>query len=122
MKSTLTRLVVVLSLLLPRGVAWAQGTAQLNGKVTDESGAVLPAVGVTATQTDTGTVRTATSDATGSWSIQSLPLGPYKVEIVLQGFRTFVQTGVVLQVNASPVINTALPLGNVEESVTVAGA
>ena len=50
---------VVLSLLVMSGLASAQGTAQLNGKVTDESGAVLPGATVTATQTDTGATRTA---------------------------------------------------------------
>ena len=41
--------------------------------------------------------------------------------ISLPGFRTYVQTGIVLQVNANPVINAALALGNVEETITVAG-
>ena len=36
---------------------WAQSTAQINGKVTDPSGAVLPGVEVTATQTDTGSFK-----------------------------------------------------------------
>jgi hypothetical protein len=77
---------------------------------------------VTATQTDTGAVRTAVSDADGTWLMQSVPLGPYKIEISLQGFRAYVQTGIVLQVNASPVINAALALGNLAETVTVQGA
>ena len=41
-------------LVLSTTVAFAQATAELNGRVTDESGAVLPGVTVTATQTDTG--------------------------------------------------------------------
>ena len=113
---------VVLCLLLMSGVAWAQGTAQLNGKVTDESGAVLPGVTVTATQTETGSVRTAVTDTTGAWIMQRVPLGPYKIEIALQGFRTYIQTGIVLQVNANPVINAALGLGNLEERVLVEAA
>jgi hypothetical protein len=108
--------------LLAASIAWAQGTAQLNGKVTDESGAVLPGVTVTATQTETGSVRTAVTDTTGAWIMQSVPLGPYKIEIALQGFRTYVQTGIVLQVNANPVINAALGLGNLEERVLVEAA
>ena len=42
--------------------AWAQATAQLNGRVTDESGAVLPGVTVTVTQTDTGFTRTVVTE------------------------------------------------------------
>ena len=47
-----------LILLLTSVVAWAQATAQLSGTVRDESGAVLPGVTVTVTQTDTGFTRT----------------------------------------------------------------
>ena len=52
----------------------------------------------------------------------NVPIGPYRLEISLQGFRTYVQTGIVLQVNANPVINAALALGNLEETVTVEAA
>jgi hypothetical protein len=55
----------VVILLLTAGTASAQATAQLSGTVRDESGAVLPGVTVTATQTDTGLVRTAATDETG---------------------------------------------------------
>jgi hypothetical protein len=113
---------VVLSLLVMSRVAWAQGTAQLNGKVTDESGGVLPGVTISATQTDTGATRTAVTDATGAWVMQSVPIGPYKLEIALQGFSTYVQTGIVLQVNANPVINAVLRVGNVSETLTVVAA
>src|SRR5687767_6993897 len=101
-------------LLLISAVAFAQATAQLNGRVSDESGAVLPGVTVTATQTDTQFTRTVVTDETGSWTMPNMPIGPYRLEISLQGFRTHVQTGLVLQVNANPVINAALALGNLE--------
>ena len=59
MKKCLTRFFCgALILLLTAGAAWAQATAQLSGTVRDESGAVLPGVTVTVTQTDTGLVRT----------------------------------------------------------------
>jgi hypothetical protein len=96
-------LVTALYVLLAGSPAWAQATAQLNGRVTDESGAVLPGVTVTATQTDTAFTRTVVTDETGSWAMPNLPIGPYRLEISLQGFRTYVQTGIVLQVNANPV-------------------
>src|SRR5262245_8419499 len=95
-------------MLIAGGPAWAQAAAQLNGKVTDSSAAVLPGVTVTATQTDTGFTRTVVTDETGSWVMPNLPIGPYKLEMSLQGFRTYVQTGLVLQVNANPVISASL--------------
>jgi hypothetical protein len=108
-------------LLFAGSVAFAQGTASIAGTVKDSSGSVLPGVTVTSTQTSTGFTRTVVSDEAGRYTISSLPVGPYKLEFMLSGFRTSVQTGIVLQVDASPTINAALALGNVEESVTVEG-
>src|SRR5687768_621998 len=112
----------VLILLLTVGAAWAQGTAQLSGTVRDESGAVLPGVTVTATQTDTGLARTAVTDETGGYLLTNLPIGPYRLEVALQGFRTYVQTGIVLQVGGTPTVNASLAVGSLEESVTVEAA
>jgi hypothetical protein len=112
----------VLILLLTAGAAWAQGTAQLSGTVRDDSGAVLPGVTVTATQTDTGLVRTAVSDETGGYLLTNLPTGPYRLEVALQGFRTYVQTGIVLQVGGTPTVNAVLGVGALEETVTVEAA
>jgi hypothetical protein len=98
---------------------WAQATAQISGTVRDQSGAVLPGVEVKATQTDTDTGRTVVTNETGSFVLSNLPIGPYKLEATLPGFREFVQTGIILQVNASPVINPVLEVGQVSEQVEV---
>jgi hypothetical protein len=115
-------LIAVVSVLLTGGVAWGQGTAELAGRVTDTSGAVLPGVTVTVMQTNTGFTRTVVTDATGQWVMPALPTGPYRLEVSLQGFRTYVQTGIVLQVGATPTINAALALGSLEETITVEAA
>ena len=72
-------LVVMLLMVLAATGVWAQGTAQINGTVTDQTGAVLPGVEVTATQTATGIVRTVVTDETGRYTLQSLPVGPYRL-------------------------------------------
>src|SRR2546422_1373519 len=100
-------------------VVWAQSTAQVSGTVKDQSGAVLPGVEVTATQTATGLARNVVTNETGSYILPNLPIGPYRLEAALPGFRTFVQTGIVLQVNTSPVINVVLQVGQVAEQVEV---
>src|SRR5437764_11781202 len=110
------RIVTVLfSIVLGIGIActdvWAQATAQISGTVKDQSGAVLPGVEVMATQTETGISRMAVTNETGSYVLPNLPLGPYRVEATLPGFRTFVQSGIVLEVNASPLINPVLEVG-----------
>src|SRR5437867_5337415 len=97
----------------------AQATAQITGTVKDQTGAVLPGVEVTATQTDTGIARTAVTNETGSYVLSNLAIGPYRLEATLPGFRTYAQTGIVLEVNANPVINPTLEVGQVSEQVEV---
>jgi hypothetical protein len=108
--------------LLTCGSALAQATAELGGVVRDESGAVLPGVTVTATQTDTGFTRTVVTDGNGSYVMPNLPTGPYQLEVSLPGFRTYLQTGIVLQVGATPTINATLAVGSLEETVSVEAA
>src|SRR5687767_7463386 len=121
MKHTLSALVLIILLAAPAAV-WAQATAQLSGTVRDESGLVLPGVTVTVTQTETGFTRTVVSDDTGTYVLANLPLGPYRLEVSLQGFRTYVQTGIVLQVGGTPTLNAALAVGSLEETISVEAA
>src|SRR5688572_13338451 len=83
---------------------WAQGTAQISGAVRDQTGAVLPGVEITATQTETGISRNTITNETGSYVLPNLAVGPYRLEVALPGFRTYIQTGIVLQVGSNPTI------------------
>src|SRR5438552_18483250 len=120
MKTILIALCIAfLILALNSSTVWAQATAQISGSVRDQSGAVLPGVEIIATQTDTGVSRNTVTNETGVYVLPNLPLGPYKLEAALPGFRTFVQTGIVLQVNSNPVINVTLEVGQRSEQVEV---
>jgi hypothetical protein len=55
----------------------------------------------------------------GSYALPNLAVGPYRFEASLVGFSTYVQTGIVLQVNSNPVINIALQVGQVSETLQV---
>src|SRR5438874_6544722 len=90
--------------VLCSGIVWGQSTAQVSGTVRDQSGAVLPGVEVTATQTATGIARSVVTNETGSYVLPNLPVGPYRLEASLPGFRKFVQIGILLQIDANPVI------------------
>ena len=59
------------------------------------------------------------TDSDGAFTIPSIPIGPYRLEVMLQGFRSYVQTGIVLQVNDSPVVNISMSIGEVAETITV---
>ena len=68
--------------------AFAQGTADIVGRVTDTSGGVLPAVTVTAENMATKNVRTTVTSDTGDYLFTLLPIGVYTVKIELQGFQS----------------------------------
>src|SRR5207237_212673 len=121
MNRTRGTLVGVVLLLLAATSAWAQATAQINGNIADSSGAVLPGVTVVAIQTDTGFRREAVTDETGAFALLNLPIGPYRLEASLAGFRSYAQSGIVLQVNSNPVIKVTLQLGELAETLTVEG-
>src|SRR2546427_10556116 len=69
---------VLFSAITCRSVG-AQSTAQVSGTVKDQTGAVLPGVEVTATQTNTALKRTVLTEATGSYILPNLPVGAYRL-------------------------------------------
>ena len=79
----------------------------------------MPGVEVRVTLTDTGVTRSALTNENGSYTIQNLSVGSYKLEASLQGFSTYVQTGIVLQVNSKATIPIVLQVGQVSETVEV---
>src|SRR5438270_7991883 len=114
-------LAIVALVFAVHGTAWAQAIAgsQLSGVVHDSSGAAIPGVEVTATKTDTGQVRTVFTGADGAYALPNLPVGPYQLKVVLQGFNTYVRDGIILQVGSNPEINVTLAVGAISEQVTV---
>src|SRR5688572_5517982 len=111
MQRILSRLLyAALLVLLTATAVLAQATAQITGTVTDPTGGVLPGASVTAIQTDTGFKREVVTDTAGFFSLPAIPVGPYTLEVSLLGFRTSVQTGIVLQVNSTQVIPVSLTL------------
>jgi hypothetical protein len=112
---------IVLFSLAAAGTGWAQAIAgsQLSGVVRDSSGATIPGAEVTVTKTDTGATRTVFTSGDGTYSLPNLPVGPYQLKVVLQGFNTYVRDGIVLQVGSNPEINVTLSVGAISEQVTV---
>jgi hypothetical protein len=98
-----------------------QGTAQIGGKVTDQQGAVLPGVAIVVTNEETGVFREVTSSAEGTYFVAQIVPGRYKVTAQLTGFRTMERSGLIVQVGNTLTINLALPVGGVEENITVTG-
>lgn len=115
--------VLAFAVLVPSAFAQSQAAnGSIEGTVLDTSGAVLPGVTVTVTNTDTGASRTLVTNESGIYRAPLLPLGTYTVAAELQGFRRFEQTGIPLSVGQTAVINVSLGVGAVSEVVSVSAA
>jgi hypothetical protein len=91
----------------------------IEGVVRDTSGAVLPGVTVTVTNTDTGALRAVVTNERGAYRALLLPLGTYKVTAELAGFRRYEQTGLTLSAGQTLTVDAAMSVGGVEEVVSV---
>jgi hypothetical protein len=94
-------------------------TGTVLGNVTDTSGAAVPGANVTAINVDTQFSRSTTSDADGQYTLPLLPLGNYRVDVTLDGFKTFTRTGVVLEVGRNARVDATIEPGALAEVVSV---
>src|SRR5262245_2488470 len=110
--------VYVLALSSP---AFAQRTSgDITGTVTDDTGAVLPGVNVTAVCSETSLTRSAVTDAQGGFRLSELPLCLYKVSAELSGFKTVTRDAPVFA-NAVAKADFKLEVGVQSETITVQG-
>src|SRR5437764_7694517 len=110
----------VLLALLVATPALAQ-TGQINGVITDNTGAVLPGATVKAVEVATGLSRDTVTGADGRYIFTSLRPTTYDITAELQGFRTAQRKGVVLQANQYLTVSFTVELSNIAETVTVTG-
>ncbi len=106
--------------MLP-GVADAQDfRGGVVGKVTDESGAVLPGVTVTVMSRDTNVNNTAVTNESGAYTLLYLTPGAYRVSAELQGFKKVQRDNVEVRVGDRLEIDFKLEVGGITEVVNVA--
>jgi hypothetical protein len=108
-------------LMVTSGLVFGQATSTFNGRVLDQGDAVLPGVTVTATNTNTGVVRTTVTNAEGEYFIPGLDPGPYNVKTELVGFQTAERGNVTLAINTTLTLGFKLTLAGVNETLTVTG-
>ncbi len=97
-------------------------TATILGNVLDTSGAAIPGAAITVTNEATGAVLKTMSGPDGTYLVPNLAIaGTYMVEVGAGGFNTFVQKGIVLQVNQNARIDATLQLGSTTQHIEVTG-
>ena len=110
---------IFLMLLLPAALLAQTGSAALGGRVSDESGAALPGVTVTASDNSTGLSRSVVTGTDGSYRFPSLPVGTYTVSTDLNGFTSVTTRNVELNVARERELNVTLKQAAVKEQITV---
>jgi hypothetical protein len=110
---------LLLLALLLSPAASAQVSAVLSGIVTDQTGASVSSVTVTAKNIDLGTLRSTSTDSAGRYFIPSLNVGNYEVRAVKPGFKEAVRTNLRLVVGQDAAVDFQLVVGEVSQQVTV---
>lgn len=92
---------------------------QIEGVVSDSTGAAIPSATVTVRNIETGAERTVTTDGGGVYRVPLLPLGSYRVTVEAPNFKRLVREGVTLTTGQIATVNAALEAGAVSETVTI---
>lgn len=117
--STLGACLLAFLLALPSAVAQSSGTGAISGVITDQSGAVVPGAQISVKNLQTGEARTLRSTSTGSYTVNGLAPGDYRVAVSNSGFKSVVFPKVTVHVTNIEALNVHLDIGEASESVTV---
>jgi hypothetical protein len=113
-------LVLVVMICSSKGAAHAATVASgISGLVTDSSGAVIVGATIQVRSAETGITETQQTNADGFYAFLDLPPGRYDMEARQSGFSSYIQTGILLDVNSARVLNIKLSIGEATERVEV---
>jgi hypothetical protein len=95
------------------------GTGNIQGTVTDPTGAVIPGASITLTDNATQVKRKAVTDSGGVYVFPNIEISTYTLSVAVQGFKTFQQNNVVLEVGSSISVNVPMQVGSTDQKVEV---
>ena len=112
---------VVLSLcLICSTLLFAQGSGgRILGRVSDQSGALLSGLKVTATNEATGATHQTQTNASGDYAFPAVPVGVYTLTFDMAGFKTTIRKGITVEINQIVTINSTMQIGQAKELVEV---
>jgi len=117
------RVLCVLTLALLIGApVWGQTLSEIVGEVKDASGAVIPGANVTVTNTATNTSRSVVTNEAGLYAFPALVPGPYRLRVEASGFKTINRGDIELQVQQTARLDFTMEVGQVTETIEVAGS
>jgi hypothetical protein len=95
------------------------GTGNIQGTILDATGAIVPNAAVTVTETSTQVVHSTKSSTAGTYAFPGLPVGTYNLGVVVPGFKTYLQSGIVLEVGSNIAVNVTLSVGGSNQTIEV---
>src|ERR1035437_2482757 len=95
-------------LFATNGFSQLAGTGNIQGTVADSTGAVIPNAAIALTDQATLVKRTATSNTAGGYLFPGIPVSTYNLQVSAPGFKTSLQTGIVLEVGSNIAVNASL--------------
>jgi outer membrane receptor protein involved in Fe transport len=120
MMTTIRNLIcAVLAVFLGMSAAAQQITGSIRGTVVDPTGATVQGASVSATQTETGLSRTSMTDRSGGYVLLELPVGHYRLQVEGSGFQTYIQQGIILDVNETATVPVRLAVGAETQHIDV---
>jgi hypothetical protein len=112
-------LAIGLCLVASSGLRAQEARGTILGRVSDESNAAMPGVGVEVVNVKTGVAVTAVTNEQGNYQVPLLNAGTYKVTFSIEGFATQVRENVILRVADLLTVDASMKVGAISESVTV---
>ena len=106
-----TLLSAVVFALLPSAAMAQEFRATIVGRVTDSTGAAIAGAKVSATNIETNANSFSTSGDTGDYTLPALSPGIYQLRVERDGFKTYIQSGITLQIQDRPAIDVQLEVG-----------
>jgi Carboxypeptidase regulatory-like domain/TonB-dependent Receptor Plug Domain len=122
MRSRLSLLCTLFSILLLATAAFSQTSASMVGSVKDPTGAAVVGAEITVTDSEHGITRNTTSNGDGEWAVPALSPGTYDLAVVAPGFKKYEANGVILRVAQKARIDVPLVVGATTTEMTVEGS
>jgi hypothetical protein len=113
------RLPFFLLLCLLIAPAWAGVGGSISGTVKDSSGAAIARASVDLVNSDTGVLRSTTTNDRGAYNFPVIPVGTYVLEATHPGFQPYRRTGIALSANSTLLLDVVLHVGERTDAVTV---
>lgn len=114
----LKRYLLVVGCVLPFALA-QEYRSTIFGLITDPQGAAIPKAVITLTEKSTGSRFKGDSGETGQYTLPLLPPGQYELTVEAPSFKKYVRDGIKVSTNQRLVLDIALELGNVMETVSI---